>query len=215
MPSPWHDSALTKCFHFANHQNQHKRVPSGNSQLPPTKRRVSVPAGERDYSQRVCSVASTIQGQNSIPWSLLNMSRVADITWRVTSTTSATQRRSMNTPTPTPGMNRGSTQTPGETSQTNSKHRVVSCPASGIAITSNPLTGLENLPNPIPNPEARAIITDPLWTWVTEKNQRQRQLQLQLQVVSTPRSMVFNSRSIHPFGHPDMTRLVFATGRVL
>ena len=59
--------------------------------------------------------------------------------------------------------------------------RVVSSPASVTASTPTPLTGLENLPTPIPNPEARAIITNPLGTRATEKNQRQRQWQLQLQ----------------------------------
>jgi hypothetical protein len=38
---------------------------------------------------------------------------------------------------------------------------------------------------------------------------------LQQQVMSTPRSMVSGSRSIHRFGHSDMTLLVFATGRLL
>ena len=52
---------------LANRQNQQKRGPSGNSQLPPPMRRVSVPAGERDSSQGGSSVRSTIQGQNSTP----------------------------------------------------------------------------------------------------------------------------------------------------
>jgi hypothetical protein len=196
---------------LANRQNQQKRGPSGNSQLPPAKRRVSVPVGERDSSQGESSVPSTIQGQNSTPSSSLNNSRVADINQRVTSTPSATQRRSTNTPTATPGTSSRSTPAPGGTST----RRVVSSPASGIVITPTPLRGLENLPTPIPNPEARAIITNPLRTRVTEKIQRQGQWQLQPQAVSTPRSMVSGSRSIHRFGHSDMTRLVFATGRLL
>ena len=36
-----------------------------------------------------------------------------------------------------------------------------------------------------------------------------------MHAVSTPRSVVSGSRSIHRFGHSDMTRLVFATGRHL
>jgi len=92
---------------------------------------------------------------------------------------------------------------------------VVSSPASGIASTPTPLSGLENLPTPIPNPEACAIITKPLRTRPTERNQRQRQWQLQTQAGSTPRSVVSGSRSIHRFGHSDMTRLVFAMGRLL
>jgi len=35
------------------------------------------------------------------------------------------------------------------------------------------------------------------------------------QAVSTPRSMVSGRRSIHRFGHSDMTRLVIATGRLV
>jgi hypothetical protein len=49
----------------------------------------------------------------------------------------------------------------------------------------------------------------------TEKNQRQRQRQLQPQPVSTPRSIVYGSRRIQRFGHSDMMRLVFVTGRLL
>jgi len=65
---------------LANRQNQQMRGLSGNSQLLPAKRPVSVPAGERDSSQGGSSVASTIQGENSTPLSLLNNSRVSDIT---------------------------------------------------------------------------------------------------------------------------------------
>jgi len=92
---------------------------------------------------------------------------------------------------------------------------VVSSPASSIASTPTPLNGLEHLPTPIPNPEARAIITNPLRTRAPDRNQRQRQWQLQPQAVSTPQSMVSGSCSIQRFRHSDMTRLVFATGRLL
>jgi hypothetical protein len=133
----------------------------------------------------------------------------------VTSTPSATQRRSIITPTATPGTSSRNTPAPSGITQTDSTRRVVSSPASGIASTPTPLSGLENLPTPIPNPEARAIITNSLGTRAIERNQRQRQWQLQPQVVSTPRSVVSGSRSIHRFGHSDMTRLVFARGRLL
>jgi hypothetical protein len=143
---------------LANCQIQQTRGPLGNSQLPPAKRRVSIPVGERDSSQGESSVPSTIQGQNSTPSSSLNNSRVADIHQRVTSTPSATQRRSTNTPTATPGTRSHSTPAPGGTST----RRVVSSPTCGIVITPTPLRGLENLPTPIPNPKAHAIITNPL-----------------------------------------------------
>jgi len=100
-------------------------------------------------------------------------------------------------------------------SQTDSMRRVVSSQASGIASTPTPPSGFENLPTRIPNPEARAIITNPVRTRATENNERQRLWQLQMQVVSTPRSVVTGSRSINRFGHSDMTRLVFATGWLL
>jgi hypothetical protein len=200
---------------LANRRNQQKRGSSGNSQLPPRKRCVSVPAGERDSSQGGSSVRSTIQGQNSTPSSSLNNSRVADITQRVTSTRSATQRLSIITPTATPGTSSRNTPGPSGTIQTDSTRCIVSSPVSGIASTATPLSCLENLPTPIPNPEARASITNPLQMPATEKNQRQRQWQMQPQAVSSPRSMVSGSRSIHRFGHSDMPRLVFATGRLL
>jgi len=155
---------------LANRQNQQKGGPLGNSQLPPHKRRVSVLAGERDSSQGGSSVHSTIQGHNSTPSSSLNNSRVADITQRVTSTPYATQRRLINTPTATPGTCSHNTPAPWGPIQTDSMCRVVSSPASGIASTPTPLRGLENLPTPIPYPEARAIITNPLRTQATEKN---------------------------------------------
>jgi len=129
----------------------------------------------------------------------------------MTSNLSATQRQSINTPTATPGTSSRSTPSPGGTDN----HRVVSSPASGIVITPTPLRGLENLPTLIPNPEARAIITNPLRTRATEKNQTQRQRQLQPQAVTTPRSMVSGRRTIRRFAHSDMTRLVFATGRLV
>jgi hypothetical protein len=164
MPSqsPHLDSTLViqNVRSLANRQNQQTLGPLGNSQLPPAKRHVSVPAGVSDSTQERSSVASTIQGQNSIPSSSLNNSRVADITQRVTSTPSATQRWSIITPTATPV--KSSLNTP-VTGRTSTPHGVCS-PAFGIAITPTPLTGIETLPTPIRNPEARAIITNPLRT---------------------------------------------------
>jgi hypothetical protein len=196
-------------------QKQQKHRPSGNSQHPSHKRRFSAPAGEMDSSQGECSVNSTILGPNSSPSSSLNKSWVAGVTQRVTVTPSATQRRSMITPTVMPGTSSRSTPAPGGTTQTDSERRVVSGLPSVIASTPTPLRGLENLPTPIPNPEARATITNPLRTRATERNLRQRQWELQPQAVSTPQSVSSGSRSIHRFGHSDMTRLVFAMGRLM
>jgi hypothetical protein len=80
---------------LANSQNQQKRGPSGNSQLPPANRPVSMPAGDRDTSQGGSCVPSAIKGQKSTHLSSLNNSRVADITQHMASTQSATLRRSI------------------------------------------------------------------------------------------------------------------------
>jgi hypothetical protein len=199
----------------SNHHNQQKLGPSGNSHLLPAKRRVSVPAGQSDSSQGGSSVASIIQGQKSTPSSSLNNARVADITQRVTSTPTATQRRSIITSTATPGTSSCNTPARSGITQTDSTCRVVSSPAPGIASTPTPLSSLENLPTPIPNPEARPINSNPLRTRATERNERQMQWELQPQAVPTPRSVVSGSRSIHRLGHSDITRLVFAMGRLL
>jgi hypothetical protein len=85
----------------------------------------------------------------------------------------------------------------------------------GIASTLTPLCGLKNLLTPFPIPVAHTTITNPLRTQATEKNQRQRQRKLQPLAVSTPRSVVSGSPSIHHFGHSDMTHHVFATHRLM
>jgi hypothetical protein len=170
----------------ANHQNQRNRGPVGISQLPPTKRCVSVPAGKRDSSQGRSSIASPIQGQNTTPSSSLNNCRIADIPECVASTPSATQRRAIITPNATLGTCSHNTPGPNRYILTDSTRRVVSCPLAGIASTPTPPSCLENLPTPISNPEAHAIIANPLQTQATEWNQRQRQWQLQTQAVSTP-----------------------------
>jgi hypothetical protein len=145
----------------------------GNSQLPPAKTLVSAPTGKSHTSQGGSSVACSIPGQNSTPLALLNNSGVADMTQRMTVTPSATHERSIITPTAVPGIISRSTPACGGTSQSDSTCCVVSSLASGIASTSTPLSGLENLPTPIPHPEARATITNPLRTRATEWNQRQ------------------------------------------
>ena len=133
----------------------------------------------------------------------------------MTSTLSTTQRKSINTRTTTPGRSSRSTQAPEGISQADSMCRVESSSASSIASTPTHLSSLETLATPIPNAEARTIITYPLRTQATERNQRQTQWQLQIEAVSTPWSMVSFSRSIHRIGHSDMARLVFAMGRLL
>jgi len=199
----------------ANRHNPHKCGPSGNSQLPPATRRVSVPAGERDSSHRGRSVAFTIQGQNSTPSSSMNNSHVADITQRVTSPPSTTQPLSIITPPATPGTSSHNAPAPSGTTQTDSTCCIVSSPVSSIATTPTPVSSHENLPTPIPNPEAHAIIRNPLRTRATERNQRQRQWQLQTHVLSKPRSVVSGSRSFHRVGHSNMMCPVSATGRLL
>jgi hypothetical protein len=185
-PDPDTTPVVRNVRSLANRQNPHQRGPSGNSQLPPAKGHVSVPAGERDTSQGRSFVSSTIQGQNSTPSSSLNNSCVAEIAQRVTSTPSASQLLSIITPTATPGTSSRNTPAPSGTIQTDSTRHVASSPASSIASTPTPLSRLVNLPSPIPNPDALAIIPNPLPMGATDKNQRQRQWQLQPQAVSTP-----------------------------
>jgi hypothetical protein len=143
---------------LANRQNQQNCGALGYSQLAPGMRRVSIPVGKRDSSQGGSSIPSTIQGQNSTPSSWRKNSCIAEINQRVASTLSATQRRSINTPTTTLGTSSHSTPAPGGTLP----YCIVCSPASGIVITPTPLRGLENLSTPIPIPEARAIITNTL-----------------------------------------------------
>jgi hypothetical protein len=121
----------------------------------------------------------------------------------------------MITPTAMPGTSSRSTPAAGGTSPKDSTCLIVSSVECGIASTPTSLCGLQNLPTPIANPEARTSSTNPLKTQATETNQRQRQWQLQPQAVSTPQSVVSSSCSIHRFGHSDVTRLVFATRRLM
>jgi len=146
----------------------------GNSQHCPAPRRVSAAAGDRDFSEGVSTVATTIHGQNSTPPSWLNDSGVASITQHMTSNLSATQWRSMSTPTAMTNTNSHSTCAPGGPSQRDSTCRVVSSFPSGIASTPTPFSYLDNLPTPIPNAEACLTISNPLQMWATKTNQRQR-----------------------------------------
>ena len=122
---------VRKVWSLVISHNQSKCGASGNSQLAPAKTGVSVPASKRDYSQGGSSVASNIQGQNSIPASSLNDSLGANMTQCVTSTWSGTLQWSKNTPTATPVTSSHSTPAPGPTST----HHILSSWAFGIAIT--------------------------------------------------------------------------------
>jgi len=163
---------------LVNCQNQQQRGAWRNYQFPCAERHVSFPAGDWDSSQGGSSVFSTIQVQNSTRSSSLNNSRVADLTQLVTSTPSARMRRSIHPPTTTPGTCSSSTPPPGGPLQRESTRCIAASPASSIGSTPTPLSGYENLPTPIPNPESHVIITNPLRMQATEKNQRQRLWQL-------------------------------------
>jgi len=101
---------------IVDRRNEHNGEPSGNCQLPPAKRWISVLPGNGDSPQWGSFVSSTIPGDNSTPSSSLNTSLVADVNQRGTSTPSATQQHSMNTPTTMPGTSSHSTAAPGGTS---------------------------------------------------------------------------------------------------
>jgi hypothetical protein len=170
-PHPVTPPVIRNIPSLGNRQNQQKHGLSRNSQPPPAKRRVSILAGKRDSYQGGSSVASPIQGQNSTPSSSLNNSPVADITQRVTSTPSARQRRSIITLPATRGASSRYTPVSCGITQTDSTGHIVSSPSSGIASTPTLLSSPEIRPTPIPNPEACAIITNPLRTRATEGNQ--------------------------------------------
>jgi hypothetical protein len=134
-------------------------------------RRISVPAGEKDSSHGVSSVASAIQGQNSTLCSWWNSYPIADITELVASNLSAPQRLSESTPTAMPGAISHCRPAPRRTTQTESMCHIVSSPTSGIASTPTLPSGFESLPTPISNPEAHTIITNPLQMRATERYQ--------------------------------------------
>jgi hypothetical protein len=127
--SPHLDTTLVvqNVRHLANCQNQRKRGPLGNSQLPPAKRRISILVGEMYSSHGGSSIPSTTKGQNSIPSSSLDNSRIADIKQPLTSNPSTTQQRSIHKATTTPGPCSRSTTAAGGTSMC----RVVSCVSTG------------------------------------------------------------------------------------
>jgi len=162
---------------LANCQNQQTHGHLGNYQLPPAKRCISILTGQRDFSDRGSSVASIIWGENTTLSSSLNNSRLADIPLCITSTCSATQRRSINTPTATLGTSSHSTSVARGTSQADSMHPVVSSPASYNASTPTPLSSLGNLPTAISNPVGHTIKTNPPWLRDSDTNQRHRQWQ--------------------------------------
>jgi len=156
-----------------------------------------------------------MQGQNTTPSSRLHNSGNADLTHNFTSTQSATPQWSIGTPITTLDIRSHSRLAPEGTSQRDSTCRIESSPTSSVASTLTPLSSHANLISLIPDPEDCTIITYPLRTWATEMNQRQREFPLPPQVVSTPQSVVSSSRSIHQFGHSDMTHLLFATCTLL
>jgi hypothetical protein len=112
------------------------------------------------------SVPTRTRTQSDGPEPLLTL----DINQRVTYTLPPTQRRSINTPVATLGKSYRSTSADRGTST----RRIVSSLTSRIFITPTSLRGLENLPTPIPNAEARTMITKPLRTQSNANQQGQR-----------------------------------------
>jgi hypothetical protein len=64
---------------LAKYKHHQDWGPWVNSQHPPGKRRIAIPAGKRNSHQGWSSTTSTIQGQNSTPSIFLIKSRVVDI----------------------------------------------------------------------------------------------------------------------------------------
>jgi len=196
-------------------QKQQKFEPSGNSQLPSARRRISALAAKSNSFEGWSSIASTIHGQHSTPSSSLNNSGVAVITQHVTSSQSATQQRLWSTPTTMRVISSYSTPAPEGTSQAHSTRRVVSSLPSAISCTPTCLSGPQNLPTSIPNPEACSTISNHLWIQAAETNHRERQSELQPQAVPTPQLVLSGSHSILQIVPSDMTHVVFATGRLM
>jgi hypothetical protein len=130
-------------------QKPHTHRPLWDSWLPPATTHVITLAAERHSFQGWSSVASTIQGENSIPTCMLINSGSADTTQQVTSTPSVIQRRARISPMAMLGTSCYCRPASGGTIQTDSTHHVVSSLASGIASTPTHLSGLENLPTHI------------------------------------------------------------------
>jgi len=128
-----------------------------------------------------------MQGQNTTPSSSLKNSQVEVFTRIVTSSPSATHRRTIITSNARPGTSSQNTHSRSGITQSDSTLHVESCTAFGIASTPTHLSGLENLPTPMPDPEAPVILTNQLRIQATERNQTQREWQLQMQAVSSPR----------------------------
>jgi hypothetical protein len=128
---------------------------------------------------------------------------------------STTQRRSIISPNAMPGRSCAYTPAPRATSQADLTHLVVSSTSSPTVGAPTPVRRVEYLPTPISNSDVNPIITNPLQRQATERNLNPRPWQIQLQALSTPRSMVTGSCSIHWFGQSDITRLVLSIRRSL
>lgn len=90
-PHPDMTPVIRNIHRLENSQIQLMSGPSWNSPLPPAKRCVSVFGGKWDSSEQRSSVASPIESKKSTPSSLLNNSRIADMTQCLTSTASTSQ----------------------------------------------------------------------------------------------------------------------------
>lgn len=217
MSSQIPNSASRNIISDANRQTRHKRQSSATAPLPTTKRRVSAPSGDGNTFQGGSSVGGSFSSQGTTTTHLSSLpvssSRVLDSSRRVSSAQSGTRRvrlQAIQTPSATPTSSARS-----GTTVASSTRRVDSSPAPSGNSSPSPFVGLANQPVPITTPEARASITHPLRKAGRDANQRTKAWQIPPQAVSTPRSAVAGSRSIHRFGHSDMTRLVFHTSRHL
>jgi hypothetical protein len=89
-------------------------------------------------------------------------------------------------------------------------------PASDLPMASSPTPrrGLQNDGTPVPHVDARASITNPLQRKQGRLEQRQwSDSPSHPQAASTPLVRIVGDRSIHRFGHSDMTRMVNHTSR--
>ena len=199
----------TKIANIAtNRMHGHKRMQSGSA-LPPAKTLVSTPHDKsNDHPREGSTICSATRGQIATLSSSLKTAQVMENSPRIIYKQSPTEQ------VPSPSSSGRGNFLPSPTA------RVEYSLPPEVPSCLSPLAGLENRPIPIPNPDARATITNPLRTQSKKsgdkrKDRQWHEAQVQSQEFITPISQVVGSRSIHKYGHTDMTRLVFATSRLV
>jgi hypothetical protein len=178
----------------------HKRMQSSTAELPPNKSPHGGPGPARNEP-------------NPIPSSSTNAA-----TRRGGSARGSTTPRGALTPGSSVIAPPGGNTTPAISRSLHPSSAVASSPPAtrDIPLTSSPTPnrGLQNDGTPVPHDDARALITNPLQRKQGRSDQRQwSESPLHPPAPLTPASRIVGGRSIHRFGHSDMTRMVSETSR--